>query len=161
MSQVIPPIYAPPTKPIRLTWRGRVLASLTAVAAAGIILTAMRLSPSASGMGTHQAMGLMPCNMLVTLGIPCPSCGMTTSFAWFYRGNFLASLYVQPAGFVLAYLTFAVAFFAVYEVCTGRPVHRLLRLVPLRMAVIVGGVIVGSGWVWKIAIYLTGHDGWR
>ena len=27
---------------------------------------------------------------------------MTTSFAWFVRGNWLASFYVQPMGFVLA-----------------------------------------------------------
>ena len=72
----------------------------------------------------------------LTTGIPCPSCGMTTSFAWFYHGNLPASFYVQPAGFLAAYLTFAVGFFALYQALTARPVYRLLRLVPLRLSVI-------------------------
>ena len=32
-------------------------------------------------MGTHQQLGLPPCNFVTLTGYPCPACGMTTSFA--------------------------------------------------------------------------------
>ena len=80
-------------------WRGGCLA---------ILLLAAYLRPSPSGMGTHQqGLGLPACNFLRTTGLPCPSCGMTTSFAWFAKGNLLASAYVQPMGTILALLAAA------------------------------------------------------
>jgi hypothetical protein len=85
---------------------------------------------------------------------------MTTSFAWFYKGNFVASLYVQPGGFLLAYTTAVVCLFAAYEAITGRPVHRLLKAIPTRVWVILFCGILAFGWGWKIIIHLRQVDGW-
>src|SRR5438132_6029980 len=35
---------------------------------------------------THMQLGLPPCNFRILTGLPCPSCGMTTSFALLVRG---------------------------------------------------------------------------
>lgn len=68
----------------------------------GLLVVARFLTPSQSGMGTHQSLGLPPCGAVVLWGIPCPSCGMTTSWAWFVRGDFWRSWATNPGGFLLA-----------------------------------------------------------
>src|SRR5262245_31491696 len=59
-------------------------------AAAGVIAVlalARWLEPSPLGYGTHRQLGLLPCSFRRITGYPCPSCGMTTAFAWFVRGQ--------------------------------------------------------------------------
>ena len=63
---------------------------------------ARRLEPSPSGFGTHRQIGLPPCTVRVVAGIPCPSCGMTTSFANFTRGRFAAAARANAGGLLLA-----------------------------------------------------------
>lgn len=161
MSDAVPAIYAPPIRPVRLSLYGRLIALAVALGCAGVIATAVHLRPSADGTGTHQGLGFLACTMLQTTGIPCPSCGMTTSFAWFYRGNLAASFWVQPGGCALAWATGMLLIYALYEALTGRPIHRLLRFLPLRIWVIIGAVVLAFGWGWKIIIHSGGMDGWR
>ena len=161
MSETVPIIYAPPVRPIRLSAYERLIAFAVAAACIGLTATALRLHPSPDGTGTHQGLGFLPCTMLLTTGIPCPSCGMTTSFAWFCRGNLAASFWVQPAGFVLAWLTGILLVYSLYEAITARPIHRLLRLVPIRVLVAVAMGVLAFGWGWKIIIHLWGIDGWK
>lgn len=161
MSETAPIIYAPPTRPVRLSLYARLVALAIAAGCAGVIGTALSLHPSPDGTGTHRGMGFLACTMLQTTNIPCPSCGMTTSFAWFFRGNLAASFWVQPGGFVLAWLMGMVLLYALYESLTGRPVHRLLRFVPGRFWILGLAGVLAFGWAWKIIIHLTGTDGWR
>jgi hypothetical protein len=42
------------------------------------------------------------CGFKRTHNIPCPFCGMTRAFIYFFTGKFIASLSVQPAGFLIA-----------------------------------------------------------
>jgi len=53
-------------------------------------------------METHRQLGLPACTFKVVTGVPCPSCGMTTSFALLVRGDLLGSLYANAAGTLLA-----------------------------------------------------------
>ena len=161
MSEAVQTIYAPPVRPIRLSLYARLIALAIAAGCVGVIATAIYLRPSPDGTGTHQGLGFLPCTMLLTTGAPCPSCGMTTSFSWFYRGDLVASFWVQPGGFVLAWLTGMLLIYALYEAWTGRPIHRLLKFLPVRVWVIVGVVVLAFGWGWKIMIHLGGVDGWR
>jgi hypothetical protein len=113
-------------------------------------------------MGTHkESLGLPPCNFLRTTGLPCPSCGMTTSFAWFAKGNLLASAYVQPMGAILALLAAACVWGGFYIALTARPAHRLLRMLPAGYTLIPLLLLGVLAWGWKILIHLNGVDGWR
>jgi hypothetical protein len=56
---------------------------------------------SALRMSTHTQLGLQPCTAAKLLGIPCPSCGMTTSFALLIRGDLLHSLQANCVGTLL------------------------------------------------------------
>lgn len=68
----------------------------------GIFFTATQLTPDPSGLGTHQQLGLPTCTVREIFGVPCPSCGMTTSFAHFVRGQFFRSAQTNAAGLWLA-----------------------------------------------------------
>lgn len=160
MSDAVPIIYSPRFEANRLPllWRGVALG--VALGCLGVLITAGMVRPSPSGVGTHQGLGMYACNFLERTGIPCGSCGMTTSFAWFARGNLLASLYIQPMGLALAMLCAMSVWAGLYIAITGRPVLRLLNLVPARYCL---GPLLGLfvlAWVWKIYIHLHGMDGW-
>ena len=95
------------------------------------------LQPSTRGFGTHQQLGLPPCTFLLLTGIPCPSCGLTTSFAHAAHLHFLNSFLAQPFGLLAFGLTVLSIPFTLYllrrritweRVIHARPVNRLLRV---------------------------------
>ena len=107
------------TRRIRL-W---IAAVLTAV-----FVTAWRLNPyqedgSARRMETHRQLGLPPCSFIVMTGLPCPTCGMTTAFAWMMHGHPLSALIAQPLGAVLCLATIAGALLGAWMAATGRCVQ--------------------------------------
>lgn len=63
---------------------------------------ALCLEPDPRGYGTHQRLGLPECTIRSLFDGPCPGCGMTTSFAYFVRGEFRASAQANPAGLWMA-----------------------------------------------------------
>ena len=97
-----PIVHAPSHRPLYRAIGDRLIALGIATGGMIVLIIAARLPPSPLGHGTHRGLGLPDCVFLQRTGLPCPSCGMTTSFSWFVRGNLLASLYVQPMGAVLA-----------------------------------------------------------
>jgi hypothetical protein len=60
------------------------------------------LEPNARGYGTHEQLGLPPCTFLTLTGIRCPSCGMTTSFAYAVRGRLAMAAGANVAGMLVA-----------------------------------------------------------
>lgn len=86
---------------------GRVGLLTLAFALSGVFTTAAVLNPYESdgtprALGTHHQLGLPPCTFQVVTGVPCPSCGMTTSFALVIRGDFANAMRVNFAGALLA-----------------------------------------------------------
>lgn len=147
-------------RPIVPNW-ARLVALGIAMACLAVLIRAATLPPSPTGVGTHTKMGLGACQFQVQTALPCPSCGMTTSFAWFARGNVLASAYVQPMGAALAFAAACTVWGGVYVALTGRPVYRLLRLLPGRYYVVPLLALAVLAWAWKIFIQLAGRDGWN
>ncbi|MEA2734980.1 MAG: hypothetical protein QOE14_1431 [Humisphaera sp.] len=157
----VPIIFTPPVEPQQVGLGGRLVALIVSLAVLAVLVTGLLLKPSPDGMGTHRQMGFQRCEFLRTTGLPCPSCGMTTSFSWFAKGHWLASLYTQPAGFALALACGAIFWAGLYIFITGSPLHRLARQVPgiYSVPIILGFFI--AAWGWKIFIHLKGIDGWR
>jgi hypothetical protein len=56
---------------------------------------------------THLQIGLPPCSFRYLTGIPCPSCGMTTSFALLMHGDLANSLRANAVGTLLAVFSLA------------------------------------------------------
>jgi len=86
----------------RLGWTGRVFLATLACTLLAVLIVARRLEPDPKGYGTHTQLGLMPCAFRAMTGHPCPSCGMTTSFAWFARGELALSWGANTSGSILA-----------------------------------------------------------
>ena len=80
----------------------RALLAAFALGLASILVVARGLEPDPRGFGTHTQLGLWPCAFQATTGRPCPTCGMTTSFAWFARGDLVRAWRANPAGSFLA-----------------------------------------------------------
>jgi len=85
-----------------LTRTGLWLVTLWGLFLVGGFGVAAWLEPESRGFGTHMQLGLPPCSFEPVFGLPCPSCGMTTSFSYFVRGQWLSALRANAAGLLLA-----------------------------------------------------------
>ncbi|MBI3464511.1 MAG: DUF2752 domain-containing protein [Planctomycetes bacterium] len=85
----------------KLTQSSRFALLAAAFALAGVLGVARWLEPDQRGYGTHEQFGLPPCAFRVLTGIPCPACGLTTSFAYSVRGQLENAAAANVAGCVL------------------------------------------------------------
>lgn len=157
MHPLAPPIYVRLEGPPQMSVVQRVIAILLAMCALGVLLIAATLVPSSRGVGTHTQLGLQPCQFLYQTGYPCAACGLTTSFAYWARGDLLASFTTQPFGFVLAGVCGVIFWAGLYCGLTGKASYRLLRWIRPRTHV---WFWVGSGlfgWGWKTVEMMLGH----
>ncbi len=51
-----------------------------------MLLVAWALTPEPTGYGTHEHLFLLPCLFKILTGLPCPFCGLTTSFGFMAEG---------------------------------------------------------------------------
>jgi hypothetical protein len=79
---------------------------MIALGLVGVFGVAIALDPYQEGKvwlaETHRQLGLPPCTFKYMTGYPCPSCGMTSSFALAIRGDFWNSLRANFVGTLLA-----------------------------------------------------------
>jgi len=159
VTQAVLPVYAPKRVRQRLGFGARALAMSISLTCLAVLMTAVAVVPSADGIGTHAALGLARCGFEQKHGLPCGTCGMTTSFAWFVRGRFFHSAYVQPFGFLLAGLSGLTFWASLYVALSGRPAHRLLGRLPVWPIAYVTIVLFFAAWGWKIFLRGRGLDG--
>ena len=124
----------------RVGWRYRFWAGVAAIACLTVLLLARHVTPAANGLGTHQQLNLPACGFYERTGYPCPTCGMTTAFAYMVRGRILRSFIVQPAGALAAICCILTALATSYITITGRRIDRLDRYIYL----------AGVNWLWVI-----------
>lgn len=110
---------SPPTCE-RLSGVVRVGAVLLAFGLAVPLVLACRLKPDPAGHGTHQQLGLPPCTMLVLFGRPCPTCGMTTSWAHLVRGRLGEALRANVGGTMLGLVDLLVVPWLLLAAVRGR-----------------------------------------
>ena len=94
---------------------------LFALALSAVFGVARWLEPNPKGFGTHTQLGLPPCHFAWVTGHLCPTCGMTTSFAWFARGRLDRSWQANPAGALLAPACLALVPWLLAGAAVGRP----------------------------------------
>jgi hypothetical protein len=123
---------------------------MLALMALTVLVIAVRLDPDPRGVGTHEQLGLAACGMLERIRLPCPTCGMTTSFALLLEGQVAASLINQPSGTLLAFVTACAVWVCGYIAATGLPAARWFDRFPTLTQVIVFVGLMLAGWVWKI-----------
>ena len=101
-------------------WTRGFLAS-GAIGIIGLLGLARMLTPNPQGFGTHTQLGLLPCGFFRATGYPCPSCGMTTAFAWMTRGRVGMACRANLAGGVLAVACAVLVPWLIASAWAGRP----------------------------------------
>jgi Protein of unknown function (DUF2752) len=142
-------------RPIRY-WIRAILLGLT-VPWIAVLIVAISLDPyeengEARKLGTHQQLGLPECTFKAIVGVPCPSCGMTTSFSLMMHADVWNSMKANFAGTAL--VTFGLLFipWAFASAFLGRLVFiRSLEMVIFRLAIIFLVLLFGR---WAIVIVL-------
>jgi len=146
--------YSPTPRPQKLFWYQR----CALIAAGSILLTLLIMSiwlaPDPRGIGTHEQLGLPPCTIRQVWGIRCPACGMTTSWAYFVRGQWFQAARTNLGGTALAMLSALLAPWAMVSGLHGRwwgePIGE-------KLAVAVGLVVVAVTLIdWGIRLLLDG-----
>ena len=122
-----------------------------------VFYVAASLDPYDNGqprrMETHRQLGLPPCTFKDLTGFPCPSCGMTTSFALLIRGDVWNSMLANFVGTALA--TFGLVFipWALTSAAVGRFVLvRSLETLAFWLCMVFLVLLFGR---WGIAVLLT------
>ena len=108
------------------------------------------LTPAEEGMGTHEALGLPPCSMVITSGLPCPTCGMTTAFSHSMRGQFVSAFVAQPTGLLLWLATVVLAIYGLAVSIRGRALWINWDRIAARLMLSLG-ILMMLGWGFKIA----------
>ncbi len=85
-----------------------------------LLAVAAFLKPDPRGLGTHQQFGLPPCTFRFFFGRPCPSCGMTTSWAHLVRGQLIGALRASVGGTLLGMLAMVSVPWLVVSAARGR-----------------------------------------
>ncbi|MFQ6133802.1 MAG: DUF2752 domain-containing protein [Armatimonadota bacterium] len=115
-----------------------------------VLAASFVLKPSPSGYGTHTQLWLPPCTFRMLTRIPCPSCGMTTSFCYISRLQVAQALEANVLG-PLAYLLVLLQIpYRIYSLAV-RPLDlRLRHDSPWLM----GGLVALIVLAWAANIYL-------
>lgn len=136
----------------RLGRAARLILAASAVGLVGVLAMAARLRPDPRGYGTHEQLGLPRCAFSAMTGTPCPSCGMTTAFAWCARGRLDRAWRANPAGSVLAPTCAVLVVWMIVSAARGRP--WITRTIDGPLIVVVSATVaIGLG-AWMIRMIL-------
>ena len=128
----------------------RVIAAVIGACCLALLLLAASLKPDPSGTGTHTQLGLPTCGWVLSMDLPCPTCGYTTAFTATVHGRFLEGFLAQPVGAILALATAVFFLGSMLIVLTGAPLENILgRFWTPRVTWTLLAVII-LAWVYKM-----------
>ena len=134
-------------------WPNRLTALVLFVPCAVVLGVAAWLTPDGAGIGTHTQLGMAACGFVERTGMPCATCGMTTSFAHAADGNLIGAFVTQPAGATLAVMMAMVGLVSAYAVITGVSLLPALRFAWRPRLIVLFGVLVMGAWLYKIVTF--------
>jgi len=140
----------------------RLVGLLLLIPSGTVLGIAVSLTPNPAGMGTHRQLGLGGCAILTATGMPCPMCGMTTTFTHLAHFNLIDGALNQPFGLFLFLATVLAAGVGLLDVL--KPASRWRTVVgwierretALAVFLLAG---MGAGWLYKV-IMVKGFPFW-
>jgi hypothetical protein len=130
---------------------------------AAVFTVAILLNPYQDGrvwlQETHTQMGLPPCTFKVLTGVPCPSCGMTSSFTLLMHGDPWNSVQANFVGTLLAIFCLAFIPWALASAVRGRLLLvRSLETILVRL-VLAFVILLLVRWGFVVAWILLSENG--
>jgi Protein of unknown function (DUF2752) len=138
----------------RLGWLARGLLVVAAAVLAGVLGLARVLVPDSRGYGTHTQLGLRSCAFAGVTGRLCPTCGMTTAFAWFMRGRIDRAWRANPAGCLFAAMSVPLIVWLLACAARAEPVGGFRSFSgPLMGLLLAGAVLALASWLirWTVS----------
>lgn len=118
-----------------------------------VLIISLLLTPDPSGTGTHKKLGLPACGFKQATGIPGPTCGYTTAFAHQANGQMFRGWHVQPAGSLVFWVVCATGVLSVFELLGwSRVLDHVGRHLSRRHLILVG-VMLLLGWIFKLWVF--------
>lgn len=133
-----------PIPVVGLSWLEKLGWAVLGLGCQCVVALSLWLRPDARLFGTHEQLGLPPCMFTEASGIPCPGCGLTTSFANMAHLHVINAFRGHLMGPLLFLGTLALAVYAPYAIVKQRPLSILLDgkgMVPALMATASAGVL--------------------
>ncbi|MGO8759380.1 MAG: DUF2752 domain-containing protein [Terracidiphilus sp.] len=121
------------------------------VCACSVLAVASWLQPAACGYGTHTQLGLPPCNFLRITHHPCPSCGLTTSFAWAVRLHFWKAFLANPFGLLAFFGTVSLIPTSIVLLWRRISFRRITESAGFTKAVYTATALYFLSWLFKLA----------
>jgi hypothetical protein len=126
--------------------------------ACSVLAVALWLTPSATGYGTHTQLGLPPCAFLQVTHLPCPSCGLTTCFAFAVRLQFGKAFLANPFGILAFLATVSLIPITIFLLWRRISFRRITESAHFTKAVYCGTALYFCSWFFKLAqIHFAGH----
>lgn len=151
-------------KAVPLRWRQqrrlrrwvRLCLILLAAPWVAVFIVALCLDPYQDGrvwlQETHRQLGMRQCTFLEVFGLPCPSCGMTSSFTLLMHGDLWNSVQANFVGTMLAMFGLVFIPWSLASAWQGRLLF-VQRLEPILLRLVVGFMIVLFG-RWAVVLLL-------
>lgn len=132
-------------------WKDKLVAVGALAMCCAVLRLATQVTPAAIGYGTHTQLGLPPCLFLTLTHLPCPSCGLTTCFAWAVRGQFGKAFLANPFGVVAFLATVAAIPTALVLLWRRISFKSVLKNPRFEKGVYAATVFYFVSWIFKLA----------
>lgn len=140
----------------RATYRQRITAAIVFLA----ISATFGFSWLAATGKFDIGLWLGPCGFKQRYGLPCPTCGMTTSVLAFSKGKIFESFYIQPVAGFLCFVLVVLAFLALFTAIFGvyfTALKRLYDAVKIRYIIVALIIIIAAAWAVTLARTLAAN----
>lgn len=131
---------------------GRWLLAACGLALAVILALAVTLEPDPRGYGTHERLGFPACTFRTIWNVPCPSCGMTTSFALVVRGRLPEAARANAAGSLFALICAAGVPWLMTAAAVGRYPGVRRPQVALAWLLAALGLVALANWAFRLTL---------
>ncbi len=129
----------------------RIVAALAGFGMLSLLVVAGLLRPDSRGLGTHEQLGLPPCAWQLVWNVPCPSCGMTTSWSCLMRGDVWGSLRANPGGTWAALMVLTLSAGLIHSAWRKRWSVLVAMPVIWTVLIVVQGVLMVVFWIARIS----------
>lgn len=117
----------------------------------GLLVIAGGLTPNPNGLGTHEQLGFPACSFRrITQGLPCPSCGMTTSWSYLLHGQPIRALSANIGGTLLAIFAAVAGPWMIGTAIRARPLFRPPTELQTVSGVILLILLTLGQWAWRV-----------